>query len=724
MAMLKQSTARSRVILMVDSSDHVTGKTGLTLTITASKDGGSFASITPTVTELATGFYKLALTTSHTDTLGDLALHITSSGADPTDVVDEVVLDLPGVAQTGDNYARLGAPAGASHAADVAAVKTDTGAIKTKTDSLTFTVAGVVDANSLRVGGTAQTGRDIGASVLLSAGSGTGQLDFTSGVVKANATQWLGGTIPAVNVTGVPLIDLKYTLGTISPATAGSVRADAVTGAVGSVTGAVASVTGNVGGNVTGSVGSVSGNVGGNVVGSVASVTARVTANTDQLAGQTVTAAAGVTFPTSVASPTNITAGTITTATNLTNAPTAGDFTATMKTSLNAATPAVTVSDKTGFSLSSGGVQGVWDALTSALTTSGSIGKWIVDKLDVVLSTRLATSGYTAPLDAAGTRSAVGLGSANLDTQLGAIKTVTDKVDDTLELAGSPAAYRFTSAALAEAPSGGSDPATIAAAVWDEDLAGHAISGSAGDTLSAAGSAGDPWSTALPGAYGSGTAGKIIGDNINATISSRLASGSYTAPLDAAATRSAVGLASANLDTQLDALPTAAENATAVWGAGTRVLTAGTNIALAKGTGVTGFNDLSAAQVNAEADTALSDVGLTTTITGRIDAAISTRLPTSSYAAPLDAAGTRSAVGLSSANLDTQLGAAAGTRLVEGSYTHDDLVRLNSAVQLGKTTIVPGSPGATVTFRDVNDSVDRVVADMDGSERSSMTLTP
>jgi hypothetical protein len=45
---------------------------------------------------------------------------------------------------------------------------------------------------------------------------------------------------------------------------------------------------------------------------------AQLAANTTQLAGQTVTAAAGVTFPTSVASPTNITAGTITTATNVT----------------------------------------------------------------------------------------------------------------------------------------------------------------------------------------------------------------------------------------------------------------------------------------------------------------------------------------------------------------------------------------------------------------------
>lgn len=94
----------------------------------------------------------------------------------------------------------------------------------------------------------------------------------------------------------------------------------------------------------------------------------------------------------------------------------------------------------------------------------------------------------------------------------------------------------------------------------------------------------------------------------------------------------------------------------AVWSTTTRLLTAGTNIVLAKGTGITGFNDLSAAQVNAEADTALADAGVTTTVTGRIDAAISTRLATAGYTAPLDAAGTRGAVGLAAANLDTQLG--------------------------------------------------------------------
>lgn len=94
--MLKVSTARSAVVLMVASSDHVTGLDSLTLTITASKDGGSFATITPTVTDLGNGFYKLALTTAHTDTLGDLALHITGTDADPTDLIYQVVTDLPG----------------------------------------------------------------------------------------------------------------------------------------------------------------------------------------------------------------------------------------------------------------------------------------------------------------------------------------------------------------------------------------------------------------------------------------------------------------------------------------------------------------------------------------------------------------------------------------------------------------------------------------------------
>jgi len=85
---LKQSsTAQPLVFLMVDSTDHVTGKTGLSPTVTISKAGGSFASPSGSVSEVANGFYKVAGNATDTNTLGPLALHATATGADPTDVV-------------------------------------------------------------------------------------------------------------------------------------------------------------------------------------------------------------------------------------------------------------------------------------------------------------------------------------------------------------------------------------------------------------------------------------------------------------------------------------------------------------------------------------------------------------------------------------------------------------------------------------------------------------
>ena len=54
--------------------------------------------------------------------------------------------------------------------------------------------------------------------------------------------------------------------------------------------------------------------------------------------------------------------------------------------------------------------------------------------------------------------------------------------------------------------------------VWDEAIAGHLGAGTTGAKLNSAASAGDPWTTALPGAYDAGTAGKIVGDNLNAKV--------------------------------------------------------------------------------------------------------------------------------------------------------------------------------------------------------------
>jgi len=67
----------------------------------------------------------------------------------------------------------------------------------------------------------------------------------------------------------------------------------------------------------------------------------------------------------------------------------------------------------------------------------------------------------------------------------------------------------------------------------------------------------------------------------------------------------AVSVASALGSGSVNADALAADAVSEIWSAGTRTLTAGTNIVLAKGTGITGFNDLSAAQVESEVNDAL-----------------------------------------------------------------------------------------------------------------------
>lgn len=97
MRLLNEDTAVDIVIFMVDAADNASGKTGLTLTITASKNGGAFAGISPNVTDLGNGFYKLELTTTHTNTQGDLWLYITGTGAIPLPEYSQVLAYQPGI---------------------------------------------------------------------------------------------------------------------------------------------------------------------------------------------------------------------------------------------------------------------------------------------------------------------------------------------------------------------------------------------------------------------------------------------------------------------------------------------------------------------------------------------------------------------------------------------------------------------------------------------------
>jgi hypothetical protein len=92
MMQIKQSTASlALVFFMVDSTDHVTGKTGLTPTVTLSKNGGAFAAAAGSFTEIGNGFYKIAPNATDSNTVGVLALTATATGADRCAMAYEVV---------------------------------------------------------------------------------------------------------------------------------------------------------------------------------------------------------------------------------------------------------------------------------------------------------------------------------------------------------------------------------------------------------------------------------------------------------------------------------------------------------------------------------------------------------------------------------------------------------------------------------------------------------
>jgi hypothetical protein len=69
------------------------------------------------------------------------------------------------------------------------------------------------------------------------------------------------------------------------------------------------------------------------------------------------------------------------------------------------------------------------------------------------------------------------------------------------------------------------------------------------------------------------------------------------------------------------------------------------------------------------------------------------------------------------------VGDAVFNAICEAGFSYGDVVRILAAVAAGKTDIVDlGGGAATVTFRDLNDTKDRVEASMTGSERTALTI--
>ena len=275
-------------------------------------------------------------------------------------------------------------------------------------------------------------------------------------------------------------------------------------------------------------------------------------------------------------------------------------------------------------------------AARDSLKLAPTAGSPAAGSVDADLDTLVARNNA---LDAAGTRSAVGLGSANLDTQLGAIDTVVDAIlvdtDATI-----PA--QITARTLAAADY--FDPATdtvanVTTVGTVTNKTGYSLSdgaitpakiqdGAFTSAKFASGAFDAVWTaatrtlTAIADSSGVTTLLSRIGSALTitsgaVTVGTNNDKTGYsltTPPLDSTATQAAAASALTAYDP-----PTRAE------------LTS--DIGTVTGA-IAGLNNLSAAQVNAEVDTALADVGLTPTVTGRIDAAISSRLATAGYTAP------------------------------------------------------------------------------------------
>jgi hypothetical protein len=197
----------------VDATDLVTRETGLaTWTVYRSRKGAAeVAYTTPTITQIdATnmpGVYALLIDEDTTIDSGsdseEYCVHITHSGMAPVTRTIELyrrdttsgntasvdangrvdVIKVAGTTQTAGDLAALINTVDDFLDTEIAALTTnlatantnintiddfldtEIAAIKAKTDSLTFTVAGVLDANTLRVGGTVQTAGDLAALI-------------------------------------------------------------------------------------------------------------------------------------------------------------------------------------------------------------------------------------------------------------------------------------------------------------------------------------------------------------------------------------------------------------------------------------------------------------------------------------------------------------------------------------------------------------------------------
>lgn len=535
---LRQSTASQvRTIgAFVDDTDFKTLKNALSIAntdILIKKNGAASAAKNSggATADGSGGMYHLTWDATDTATVGQLFYSVKVAGSlvvfGSYTVLEEAVYDAlfassaPGyVANAPVNVAQFGGSNGtfASGRPEVNLSHIAGSAVSTSTAQLGVNVvnfggsagtfaSGRPEVNTSHWAGTAVGSTTVRADVINIAGSG---VSASSGLLNANVTQVSGDSAAADNLE-------RWFDGTVGFSTSGalvsiaSVSIDATSGAaltISSADGEGIRVIGFTSDIVLEGPGSIVGNLSGSV-GSVA---------TNGISAASLAADAGTEIGTAVWA---------TTTRQLTSSQTfslTGDITGNLSGSVGSVTGNV-----------GGNVTGSIGSVGTGGITAASIADGAIDRATFAADTGLQTirsntaqdgGNTTITLDASASAvddfynnaivyitGGTGVGqSRTIEDYVGSTKVATVATWGTNPVNGST--FAILPAGLVSASVSSSDKNDIVDRVWDEATSGHGTAGTTGAALTAAGSAGDPWSTLQPGPYAAGTFGYLISTTI------------------------------------------------------------------------------------------------------------------------------------------------------------------------------------------------------------------
>lgn len=325
------------------------GKTGdaSNITLRGVRDGTLFTPSAPSITEMdATnlpGVYKASLTAGEND-----GVFLSLGGKSST--TNCIIIPVSWANElTGDAFARLGAPSGASVSADIAAVKSDTGATLADTNELQTDLANggrldlLIDAVKAKTDGLPASPAAVGSAMTL-----TSAYDAAKTAASQASVNTIDNIVDAIlEDTGTTLngkVDTIASDAVIIKGTANDIAADTLKLSTAmELDGAVYRFTANA--LEQGPTGGSAGTLVSDIATAVWAAGARTLTTISDSSGVT-------TLLSRIGSALTISSGKVTVGTN---------------------------DDKTGYALSAAGLAAIWDRLTSALTTAGSIGKRLAD---------------------------------------------------------------------------------------------------------------------------------------------------------------------------------------------------------------------------------------------------------------------------------------------------------------------------------------------------------